>query len=226
MNPRQILVAIAALALVAAVSGCICCCGIDGMFSKLKGSVNKINFPDKINLNGKAFDKLYSKEYLDPESVKAGLKNFANKLGYETGGDISSSIDSLIDASGIRQYKSFKYSDGTVKGVFGGLVGKTDSPVQTAVGFEAMKAAANAALPTANDPDENTGRVQDISSGGSSSIGDGGERYISQVDGMDCYFVCVKYSNTYVMAYSFESFAAAEAAAQMAIKQIDEAAAS
>lgn len=226
MKARQLLIAIAALAMVATVSGCICCCGIDGMFSKLKGSVSKINFPDKISLNGKTLDKIYSNEYLDPDAVKSGLKSFANKLGYKTGGDISESIDSLIDVSGIREYKSFKYSDGTLQGVIGGLVGKTDSPVQTAMGYEGIKASANALLPEANDPEENTGRVQDISSSGSSGIGDGGNRYISKVDGMDCYFVAVKYSNTYVMAYSFESFAAAEAAAQMAIDQIDAAAAS
>lgn len=226
MKARQLLIAIAALALVAAVSGCICCCGIDGMFSKLKGPVSKINFPDKITLNGKSFQKVFSNEYLDPDTVKAGLKSFATKLGYKAGGNIADAADALIDASGIKQYKSFKYTDGTDKGVVGGLVGKSDSPVQVAAGYEAMKASANAIQPDVNNPEENNGRVSDVYSSGSSSVGDGGDRYVLKVDGVDCYFVCVKYSNTYVMAYSYDSFAAAEAAAQMAITQIDAAAAS
>lgn len=196
------------------------------MFSKLKGSVSKIDFPDKVTLNGKPFQKIYSNEYLNPDDVKAGLKSFAEKLGYKAGGNIGNAVDALIDASGIKEYKSFKYGDGSGDRDTGGLVGKTDSPVQVMAGYEGMKASANAIQPDVNDPEENTGSVSDVYASGSSSIGDGGDRYVLKVDGVDCYFVCVKYSNTYIMAYSYDSFATAEAAAQMAIDQIDAAAAS
>jgi hypothetical protein len=221
MKAYQILIVIVTLTTVAALSGCICCCGIDGMFSKLKSPVSAIKFPSTINLNGKILNKIYSNDYLNPDAVKNGLKNFAGKLGYQVGSDISDSVNSLIDASGINQYKSFKYSDGTEKGTVGGMVGKTDSPVQVMAGFEAMKTTSDAAMSSVNDPDQNEGSVSDVYSSGSSSVGDGGERYTFQVNGQNCYGVIVKYSNTYVMAYSFESFAAAEAAAEMAIEQID-----
>jgi hypothetical protein len=226
MNARQLVIAIAVLALVAAMSGCICCCGLDGMLSKLKKPVSSISFPSQINIGGKVLSKIYSNEYLDPDSVKSGLKNFAAKLGYQAGGDLSDTVNTLIDATGIKQYKSFKYSDGTDKGTMGGLVGKADSPVQVAAGYEATKAAVNAALPTVNDPGQNTGDIQSVAASGGSDLGDGGDRYVMKVDGQDCYFVVAKYSNTYIMAYSFESFSAAEAGIQMAIEQIDAAASS
>jgi hypothetical protein len=44
------------------------------------------------------------------------------------------------------------------------------------------------------------------------------------VNGQPCYVIVVKYSNLYITAYSFESFAADEAAINMAIQQIEEAA--
>lgn len=225
MKVNKLIIALAALALIAAVSGCICCCGQDGFLSKFKKPITAINFPSQINLGGKIYNKVYSNEYLDPASVKAGFKNFAGKLGYNTGGDVSSAVDKLIDLSGIKQYKSFKYSDGTSKGVLAGLVGKTDAPSSVTGGYEAMKVAANAAMPQVNDPGQNNGRVNAVTASGSSTVGDGGDRYVTKVDGQDCYVVIVKYSNTYVMAYSFESFATAEEAAKMAIRQIDEAAA-
>lgn len=225
MGDKRI-VALAALAAIATISGCICCCGQDSMFSLLKKPVSAINFPSQINIGGKIYDKVYSNEYLDPGSVKAGLKRFAGKLGYSASGDISEGVDRLIDLSGIKQYKSFKYTDGSSKGVLAGLVGKADAPSAVTGGYEAMKAAASAAMPSINDPAQNTGSISAVSSAGGTSVGHGGDRYTMKVDGQDCYVVTVKYSNMYVMAYSFDSFDAAEAGIEMAIKQIDEAAAS
>ncbi len=225
MNAKKLLVAIIAISIVATLSGCICCFGMDGMFSKLKKPVSAINFPDTLSIGGKTYNKVYSNEYLDVDSVKSGLRNFAAKLGYGSS-EFSGILDKAIDLSGIKQYKSFKYSDGSQKGVVGGMVGKTDAPSTVTAGYEAIKQSANAAMPSINDPSQNTGRIQNVASAGSTSLGNGGDRFTMTVDGQPCYVIVVKYSNLYIVAYSFESFEADEAAINMAIQQIEEAAAS
>ncbi len=223
MRINQLLTALLVVTLVAALSGCICCFGQDGMFSKLKKPVSAIQFPSTLNIGGKAYKKVYSNEYLDPAAARSGLKAFASKLGYGSG-DMQGFVDKAIDLSGIKQYKSFKYSDGTQKGVVGGLVAKTDAPSTVTGGYEAIKQSATAGQSSINDPAQNTGDVQDVISGGSTDLGNGGDRYTMTVNGQTCYVIVVKYSNMYISAYSFESYAACEAAINMAIEQVDAAA--
>jgi hypothetical protein len=220
MRLNQVLIVVIIIAIVAMLSGCICCYGMDGMLSKLKKPVSAINFPSQLKIGGKSYNKVYSNEYLDQASARAGLKKFAGKLGYGTG-DFSGIIDKAIDLSGIKQYKSFKYSDGSQKGTLGGFVGKADAPSTVTGGYEALKQAVNADMGSINDPGQNTGNVQGVSSSGSTDLGNGGDRYTMTVNGQTCYVIMVKYSNMYVTAYSFESFAADEAAINMAIQQID-----
>jgi hypothetical protein len=225
MKLNKLLLVATMIVVVAMVSGCICCYGMDGMFSKLKKPVTAINFPSTLSFGGKTYDKIYSNEYLDSAAVKTGARKFAGKLGYGTG-DIAGLIDKAIDLSGVNQYKSFKYSDGTKTGTIGGFVAKTDAPSTVTGGYEGDKAMATAGESTINDPSQNQGSVSDVSNAGTTELGNGGDRFMSKVDGQDCYVIVVKYSNLYISAYSFESFDADEAAINMAIGQIDEAAAS
>jgi hypothetical protein len=225
MKNNQLLTAILLIMLVTALSGCICCFGQDGMFSKLKKPVSAISFPSSLKIGGKTYNKVYSNEYLDQTSARAGLKAFASKLGYGSG-EFSSLIDKGVELSGIKQYKSFKYSDGSQKGTVGGLVAKTDAPSTVTGGYEAIKQSATAGQSSINDPRQNTGSVKNVASGGSTDLGNGGDRYTMTVNGQTCYAVVVKYSNMYISAYSFESYDACDAAISMAIQQVDEAAAS
>ncbi len=220
MKKFQLLTAILVIALVAALSGCICCFGQDGFMSKLKKPVSAIQFPSSLKIGSKSYNKVYSNEYLTPEESKSGLKAFARKLGYGSG-DMQGLVDKAIDLSGIKQYKSFKYSDGSSKGIVGGLVGKADAPSTVTGGYEAIKQSATAGQSSVNDPSQNTGSVQNVVSGGSTELGNGGDRYTMTVDGQPCYVIVVKYSNLYITAYSFESYAACEAAIDMAIAQVD-----
>lgn len=224
MKSYQLLTALLIVALVAALSGCICCFGQDGMFSKLKKPVSAIQFPSSLQIGGKTYNKVYSNEYPDPASSRAGLRAFAGKLGYGSG-DMQGLIDKAIDLSGIKQYKSFKYSDGTQKGTVGGLVGKTDAPSSVTGGYEAIKQSATAGQSSINDPTQNTGDVQNVNLGGSTDLGNGGDRYTMTVNGQPCYVIIVKYSNVYISAYSYESYDACAAAINMAIQQVDAAAA-
>jgi hypothetical protein len=225
MRLNHLLTALLIVALVTALSGCICCFGQDGFFSKLKKPVSAIQFPSALKIGGKTYNKAYSNEYLEPGTARAGLKAFARKLGYGSG-DMQDLVDKGIELSGIKQYKSFKYTDGSSKGIVGGLVAKTDAPSTVTGGYEAIKQTASAGLPAVNDPSQNPGNVQNVVSGGSSSLGDGGDRYTMTVNGEKCYVEVVKYSNLYITAYSFESYDACDAAIQMAIEQVDAAASS
>ena len=90
--------------------------------------------------------------------------------------------------------------------------------------YTGMKSTADASMPYANNPNMNWGNVQDFSYGGSATLGDGGDWYRFQVNGTDSYGVAVRYSNMYVLAYSFESYEVAEEAVKLAIRQIDAAA--
>jgi hypothetical protein len=222
MKLNQLCTVILIIALVAVLSGCVCCFGMDGMLSKLKKPVSAIKFPSTLTIGGKTYNRVYANEYLDPASARAGLKSFAGKLGYGT--DLQGLIDKGIDLSGIKQYKSFKYSDGTQKGTLGGAVAKTDAPSTVTGGYEAIKGSVNAGMGSVNDPGQNTGNVQNVAPQGSTELGNGGDRYTMTVNGQPCYVIVVKYSNLYITAYSFESFAADEAAINMAIQQIEEAA--
>lgn len=225
MRLNHLLTALLIVAVVAALSGCICCFGQDGFFSKLKKPVSAIQFPSALKIGQKTYNKAYSNEYLDRDSAKSGLKAFARKLGYGSG-DMQDLVDKAIELSGINQYKSFKYTDGSARGIVGGLVAKTDAPSTVTGGYEAIKQSATAGQSAINDPSQNTGDVQNVVSGGSSSLGDGGDRYTMTVNGETCYVVVVKYSNMYISAYSFESYDACDAAIAMAIEQVDIAASS
>lgn len=223
LNTSKLLIAIAAITTIGLISGCICCCGLDSQLSKFKKSVSDISFPSQISIGGKTYDKVYSNEYLTPATVKSGIVSFLEKLKYPRS-DTSALVSQYVDTSGVEQYKSFKYTDGTAKGTLGGLVAKTASPLVAMTGYTGMKSTADASMPHANNPNINWGGVQDFSYGGSATPGDGGDWYRFQVDGTDCYGVAVRYSNMYVLVYSFESYEVAEEAAKLAILQIDEAA--
>lgn len=223
MKATKLFVIVALVAAFALVSGCICCCGLDSQLSKFKKSVSAIDFPSKVDIGGKSYSRVYSNEYLTPDAVKSGVVNFLAKLKYPAS-DTRTLVSQYVDTAGVEQYKSFKYTDGTTKGTFAGLVAKTSSPLTAMAGYTGLKSTADASMPQANNPNFNWGSVQDIYYGGSSVPGDGGDRYEFEVDGQKCYGVAIRYSNLYILAYSFESYEVAEEAAKMAIEQIEAAA--
>ena len=216
-------VALLLLLSLVSVSGCICCLGLDSQLSKFKKSVSDISFPSQVTIGSKTYDKVYSHEYLTPAAVKSGIVSFLEQLKYPRS-DTSALVSQYVDTAGVEQYKSFKYTDGTARGTLGGLVAKTASPLVAMSSYTGMKSTADSSMPYANNPNMNWGSAQDFSYGGSATPGDGGDWYRFKVNGTDCYGVAVRYSNMYILAYSFESFEVAEEAAKMAIRQIDSAA--
>jgi hypothetical protein len=222
-NFSKFTVFILAISIVALLSGCICCCGLDSNLSKFKKSVSAINFPSQLNLGGKIYNKAYSNEYLGVDPVKAQVKKLLSKFGY-SGKEFFEPVDAAIGTLGIQEYKSFKYTGPGANDILGGLVAKTSSPIQAMTGYQAGIQTTNSALPAANDPYQNTGNIQNIHHGGSIPAGDGGDQYSANVEGKKCYVVICRYSNMYVAGYSYESYDKALEAVQMAIQQIDNAA--
>ncbi|MCD1294303.1 hypothetical protein CUJ83_04735 [Methanocella sp. CWC-04] len=220
---KKILMLALILSVVVAFSGCICCCGLDGMLSKFKKSVTEISFPSEITIGGKTYKKVYTNEYIGSSAVKSQVKRLLPKLGY-SGSEFLDPVDSFVDMTGITEYKSFKYAGSGPTQVVAGFVGKVSSPLTATANYESVKQIVNSGLSMANDPGQNPGGVQDISYEGGLGVGDGGDKYKAKLFGQDCYVVVTKYSNMFVSTYSLESFEAAKSAVEMAIAQIDKAA--
>jgi len=211
---------IAAMAVIISISGCICCCGLDSQLSKYKKSVSVLDLPDNATINGTSYHLNYTDTRQNRTAVKAGVLNVLGLLGYPPE-DVEYEMNQSIDTSGVNEYRYFNYTDVIGKKTFGVYVAKTDSPFVTSTSFGSLKQLLTSSIWFINDRDYNWGGVYNVSYNASSKVGDGGEKYGAKVYGRDSYTVIVRYSNLYVLAYSFESFQAAEEAAQMAIRQID-----
>lgn len=204
---KILIVAIVAL-IVVSLSGCICCCGLDGATSKFKKSVREINYPEKITAGGKTFTKKYSNEYIGESPVRNRIYQSLNKYGFDLG---DTDIDGLISLSGVTEAKSFNYQGPQGSEEIRGFSAKTDSPLKATASYEAGKQTAS--------------QISDIGDGGSTGIGDSSNRYtVGMPDGSTLYVVACKYSNMIVYSQSYDSYAAAEAGARAAIDAIDAAA--
>lgn len=217
------IVFIVMVAVVVTISGCICCCGFDSAFSKFKKSVTDIDFPDKVAIGGKTYEKAFTHEHLTPGEAKASIYAFARKLGYEPT-DLGGTEENLFTIAGIQEDRSFKYTGPGPNDIFGGSVAKTGAPSTANAGYTAIKQAALAAMSAANDPEVNDGSVQNIVHDGDAAIGDGGDTGHAIVDGKMCYVTVSRYSNMYITSYSYESAEKASQVAEWVIGQIDKAA--
>jgi hypothetical protein len=226
MDFRQLLLAIASVAAIAALSGCICCCGLDGYFSKLKGPVTDIGLPQTLSVGGHEYRLLYSYDYLNRSAAREGFRAFIPRIGYSP--DMyGRSVDQMMDVGGVDQYKWFEYGDanGTVR--IGGFLAKAGSPFVTDSGIQSLNSMLGVSKGIINDPYLNQGGASNLSHVGTTRTGDGGDLYRFDADynGTEsaCYFVMVKYSNMYVAIYSFDSFGSAEDVAGKSLGWIDEA---
>jgi hypothetical protein len=223
MKSSQLTALIVIVAVVVALSGCICCCGLDSPLSKFKKSVTAIDFPDQITIGGKTYHKQFTHEHLTPDEAKQSIVNFAGKLGYDTSG-LGDTANTLWGLAGVKEDKSFKYTGSGPNDIAGGSVAKTGAPSTASAGYTGIKQAAIAAMGQANDPSVNKGSVKNIVHEGSIGVGDEGDYGQATVDGKTCYVVVCRYSNMYVTAYSYDSPEAARQVAEFAIAQIDAAA--
>jgi len=223
LNASKLLIAIAAITTIALISGCICCCSFDSPLSKFKKSVKDINFPETVTIGGKTYQKDFTHEHMTTDTVKQSIINFASKLGYDTS-QLGDAGNLLFSGLGIQEDRSFKYLGNGPKQIIGGSVAKTGAPSTANAGYTAVKQAALAVMPQANDPDVNTGTVQDIVYDGEAAIGDGGDVGRANVGGKICYVTVSRYSNMYITSYSYESAEDAREVAEWVIGQIDEAA--
>jgi hypothetical protein len=184
------------------VSGCFCC----GATSKFKKSVTALNFPSQFIVGGKTFTQQYTHDYLSADSVKSRVQQSITRLGGDVN-SLSSSIDGWITLSGITEARSFNYKGPSGSSDIRGFAAKSESPVQLTAGYEAGKTAVSG--------------TEDVTSGGDVDIGVGGSRWSTIDNGQRLYIVVVRYSNMLIYAQSYDSYAAAEAAARMAIESID-----
>jgi hypothetical protein len=223
---RRLAAGIAVILLVATVSGCICCCGLDGFLSKLKGPVTDIALPQTLTAGGENYSLLLSADYLNGSAAKAGFREFIPRIGYSPD-QYGHSVDQMIDVGGVQQYKWFEYgaADGTVAA--GGFLAKAGSPLVADSGIQSLNAMLGLSMGIINDPDLNPGGARNLTRVGTTSIGGGGDiwHFDARYDGADrdCWFVMDKYSNVYVAVYSFESRAMAENVTAQAIGWIDNA---
>jgi len=202
------------------VSGCICCCGLDSQLSKYKKSVSILNLTNNTTIDGTGYQLNYTDTRLNRTAVKSGVLDILGLLGYPPE-DVEYEMNQSIDTSGVNEYRYFNYTDATGEKTLGIYVAKTDSPLVTSTSFESLKQLLTSSMWFINDHDYNWGGVNNVSYNASSKVGDGGEKYRAKVYGRDSYTVIIRYSNLYVLAYSFESFQVAEEAARVAIRQID-----
>lgn len=227
MKAHRLAIGVAAIALIAAVSGCICCCGLDSLFSKMKGPVTGIVLPPTLSAGGQNHSLMYSYDYLNRSAAKAGFNAFTPRIGYSPD-QYGNSVDQMMDVGGVEQYKWFEYADGSGNVSVGGFLAKAGSPFVVDAGLASLNAMLGASMGYINDPDLNQGGAQNLSHAGTTSIGGGGDiwHFTATYDGSvrDCYFVMDKYSNVYVAVYSFESRDAALDATRQAIVWIDQAA--
>ena len=226
MRPYRLAAGIAVIVLVAAVSGCICCCGLDGFLSKLKGPVTDIRLPETLSPGGENYSLLLSADYLNGSAAKAGFREFIPRIGYSPD-QYGHSVDQMIDVGGVQQYKWFEYGDRNGRVAVGGFLAKAGSPLVVDSGIQSLNTMLGMSMGIINDPDLNQGGARNLTRIGSTSIGGGGDiwHFDARYDGQerDCWFVMTKYSNVYVAVYSFESQAAAEDVARQAIGWIDDA---
>ena len=226
MGARELVLGIAAVATIAAVSGCICCCGFDSFFDRLKGPVTDIVLPPALSVGGQNYSLLYSYDYLNQTAAKAGFKAFIPRIGYSPD-EYGDSVDQMMDVGGVEQYKWFEYGDADGSVAVGGFLAKAGSPLIVDSGLQSLNTMLRASTGIINDPDLNQGGAQNLTHVGATAIGGGGDLYhfVADYNGSirDCYFVMTKYSNMYVAVYSFESFAAAEDVANQSIAWIDQA---
>jgi hypothetical protein len=224
MRLYRLAAGIAVVLLVAAVSGCICCCGLDGFLSKLKGPVTDIPLPETLTAGGENYTLLRSADYLNGSAAKAGFREFIPRIGYSPD-QYGHSVDQMIDVGGVQQYKWFEYGerDGTVAA--GGFLAKAGSPLVADSGIQSLNAMLGLSMGIINDPDLNPGGARNLTRLGTTSVGGGGDvwHFDARYDGADrdCWFVMDKYSNVYVAVYSFESRAMAENVTAQAIGWID-----
>ncbi len=186
-------------------SGCFCC----GATSKFKKSVTALEFPSQFTVGGKTFTKQYTHDYLTTDSIKNRVQQAIGKFG-EDAESLSGSIESGMSLAGIREARSFNYKGPSGSSDIRGFAAKSDSPAQLTGGYEAGKTAASTA--------------EDVWPGGEVDIGDGGSRWSVDDNGRTLYIVVARYSNMLIYAQSYDSYAAAEAAARMAIQAIDDSA--
>jgi hypothetical protein len=186
-------------------AGCLCC----GATSKFKKSVTALQFPSQFTVGGKTFTKTYTHDYLTMDKVKERVQQSVTRLGGDVN-SLSSSIDGWITLAGIKEARSFNYKGPSGSGDIRGFAAKSDSPAQLTTGYEAGKTAISG--------------TQDVTTGGDVDIGDGGSRWTTVENGKRLYVVVCRYSNMLVYAQSYDSYDAAEAAARMAIKAIDDSA--
>jgi hypothetical protein len=212
--------------LVAAVSGCICCCGLDGFLSKLKGPVTDIRLPETLSSGGENYSLLLQADYLNGSAAKAGFKEFIPRIGYSPD-QYGHSVDQMIDVGGVQQYKWFEYGDSEGRVRVGGFLAKAGSPLVVDSGIQSLNTMLGMSMGIINDPDLNQGGARNLTRAGTTSVGGGGDvwHFDARYDGVesDCWFVMSKYSNVYVAVYSFESRDAAEEVARQAIGWIDNA---
>ncbi|WP_048198216.1 hypothetical protein [Methanocella arvoryzae] len=220
MNAVKILLAATIIAAMTLCSGCIFCCGLDSQLSKYKKSVTEITLPDSPSIGGKQYHLGETDTQLSRAEVKAGIIDVLGELAYPRS-DIETATDQAIDTAGIYEYKYFNYTGSSKAETFGVYVAKAGSPFTVMTGFESLRQLLDSSLWFINNPSYNWGGVNNITYAGSSTVGDGSEKYRADVFGQGSYTVVARYSNLYVLAYSFESFEVAEEAARMAIKEID-----
>lgn len=221
------LIAVVALVLAIAVSGCVCCCGLDGLLSRLKGPVTDIGLPPTLSAGGHDSRLLYAYDYLNRPEAKAGFRQFIPRIGYSPD-QYGSNVDQMMDVGGVQQYKWFEYGDAGGHVSAGGFLAKAGSPLIVDSGLQSLDAMLGVSTGIINDPDLNPGGARNLSRVGRTAAGGGGDvwHFEARYNGTerDCYFVMAKYSNVYVAVYSFESRAAAEDLARQAVGWIDRAA--
>lgn len=211
------------LILLVAVSGCVCCMGLDSPFSKYKKPVADLEFPDNATIGESSYRLVYSNVYPTENDAKAGIYAFAEKLGYSPS-RYGGQVDVFWGMTGVKEYRSFKYAGSGASQVFGGLVAVTPAPSSAVSGYTNIKQTSFASMPLMNDEHFNIGTVKGIVYDGTVDTGDGGDAGHAVIDGQTVYLLSCRYSNTYVLAYSFESADRVKQVAQFAIGQIDSAA--
>jgi hypothetical protein len=226
MEKNRLITTLVLILTIASVSGCICCCGLDGFLSKLKGPVTDIVLPQTLAAGGENYSLLRSADYLNGSAAKAGFREFIPRIGYSPD-QYGHSVDQMIDVGGVQQYKWFEYGDANDTVAAGGFLAKAGSPLVADSGIQSLNAMLGLSMGIINDPDLNQGGARNLTRIGTTPIGGGGDiwHFDARYDGADrdCWFVMDKYSNVYVAVYSFESRAMAENLTQQAIGWIDNA---
>jgi hypothetical protein len=152
---------VSAMALALAVSGCICCCGLDGYFSKMKGPVTEIKAPGDMTVDDRSYTLLYSYDYLNRSAAKAGFREFIPRIGYSP--DMyGRSGDQMMDVGGVEQYKWFEYGNASGNVSFGGFLAKAGSPFVVDSGIQSLNSMLGVSMGIINDPYLNQGGASNL----------------------------------------------------------------